>query len=68
MEYVFPASPESIRGKSSEIGSPLLSRLTAGPGSLRAVESFFLVGGAALRGGAAFVFGRRKRALPAIDR
>jgi hypothetical protein len=66
---VFTASPETIRRKSPEIGSPLPSRLRAGPGSLRAVESrVFLVVVAALRGGAALLFDRHKRPLPAINR
>jgi hypothetical protein len=69
IECVFTASPETIRRKSPEIDSPLLSRLRAGPGSLRAVESCVcLVVAVVLGGSAAFVFSRHKRALPAIDR
>jgi hypothetical protein len=69
IESVFAASPETIREKPPEIDSPLLSRLKARPGSLRAGEScFFLVVVAALRSGAALFPGRHKGPLLAIDR
>ena len=37
IEFVFAASPETIRSEASGDYSPLLSRPRAGPGSLRAV-------------------------------
>jgi hypothetical protein len=67
MESVFAASPETIQEKPPEIDSPLLSRLKARPGSLRAGESCFFVV-VALRGGAALFLGRHKGPLLAIDR
>ena len=69
MEFVFPARPETIRGKPPEIGAPSLRRLKAGPGSRRAVESciFLVVAVAALRGGAALLFDRYKGPLLAIN-
>ena len=68
IESVFAASPETIREKPPEIDSPLLSRLKARPGSLRAGNLVFLVVGAALRSGAALFLGRHKGPLLAIDR